>query len=109
MEDLELIYIYKGGPYGDCMAAYEVQFNRQCSLGEFVDAILKRKEEWGGIMIGSTTDIRPLPKLKYRRGEIVSSEFSEKDLRMPIKSVEASYGWTCGDYWVEIINETSNP
>lgn len=103
MEELKLIYTHKGGPYGDCMSSYDVSFNRTCSLGEFIDAILKRNE-WGTIRIGSFSDRDLLPELEYKYGLIVKSEFSEKDLRKEVQSVYASYGWTCGNYWVKISN-----
>lgn len=83
---------------GDATAPYSVSLNRECTLGEFIDCVLKR-EEWGYIGIKSRKDIFfGSPKCEYKYDKIVSTEFTDAYLARKVKTVFASGGWTRMDY-----------
>lgn len=101
-----------GGPYGDATSKYSVWLDREYTIGEFIAAILKNlPKEWGYIGIDGVEVINGhhyrttfgVPKCEYRCGKLVSSEFTEEDLKRKIrKVVRASGGWTRMDYLLEV-------
>ena len=84
---------------GDCCAPYEVLLNRECTLREFVDCIIKNEREWGYVTIYGMVDDQ---KLEYRYGKILKNEFTEDELQSTIETVGSYGGWTYMDYWVKL-------
>lgn len=86
---------------GDCCAPYEVLLNRECTLREFVDCIIKNEREWGYVRLGDR-------KAEYRYGRILSNEFSESELESTIETVISNGGWTRMDYVVRLKSNGKN-
>lgn len=86
---------------GDCCAPYKVLLNRECTLRELVDCILKNEREWGSVRIGDR-------KAEYRYGRILSNEFSESELESTIATVRAGGGWSFMDYVVRLKSNGKN-
>lgn len=86
---------------GDCCAPYEVLLNRECTLRELVDCIIKNEREWGYVMFGDR-------KAEYRYGRILSNEFSESELESTIATVRSNGGWSCMDYVVRLKSNGKN-
>lgn len=84
---------------GDACAPYEVLLNRECTLRELVDCIIKDEREWGYVRIGAWLGGK---KLEYRYGKILSSEFTESELQSTIETVRSNGGWTRMDYMVKL-------
>ena len=84
---------------GDACAPYEVLLNRECTLRELVDCIIKDEREWGGVAIGGWLDEQ---KIEYRYGKIIKNEFTEDELNSIVATVGAYGGWTHTDYWVSL-------
>lgn len=41
-----------GGPYGDACSSYDVELDRTCTVQEFIEMVLKEKQnEWGNFTI----------------------------------------------------------
>ena len=74
-----------------------VSLNKECSVGEFIDSVLKRNE-WGYIGIKNHRHIFGSPNCKYRRDKIVNTEFTEEYLYRKVATVSASGGWSRMDY-----------
>lgn len=90
---------------GDCCAPYEVILNRECTLREFVDCIIKNEREWGFVRVESWFDGN---ELEYRYGKILRSEFTDAELQSTIKTVVSNGGWSCMDYVVRLKSNGKN-
>ncbi len=94
---LEFKFIQTGKTAGDETTPYAVFLNEECSVGEFIDCVLKRKE-WGYIGIKSHGHIFGSPNCEYRKDEIVRTDFTEEYLTRKVATVSAFGGWTRMDY-----------
>lgn len=94
---LEFKFTQIGKTSGDETTPYMVSLNKECSVGEFIDSVLKRNE-WGYIGIKNHRHIFGSPNCKYRRDKIVNTEFTEKYLYRKVATVSASGGWSRMDY-----------
>ena len=90
---------------GDCCAPYEVLLNRECTLREFVDCIIKNEREWGYVTIYGMVDDQ---KLEYRYGKILKNEFTENELNSILLSVGSYGGWSRMDYVVRLKSNGKN-
>ena len=84
---------------GDDCAPYEVLLNRECTLRELVDCIIKYEGEWGGVAIGGWLDEQ---KIEYRYGKIIKNEFTEDELNSIVATIGAYGAWTYTNYWVSL-------
>ena len=94
---LEFKFTQTGKTSGDETTPYMVSLNKECSVSEFIDSVLKRNE-WGYIGIRSHRHIFGFPNCEYRRGKIVSTNFTEESLSRKVATVSASGGWSRMDY-----------
>lgn len=90
---------------GDCCAPYDVLLNRECTLREFVDCVLKNDREWGFVRLGSCFEGN---ELEYRSGKILRSEFTDAELESTIETVISNGGWTRMDYVVRLKSNGKN-
>ena len=103
MGKLELTFKQTGKEAGDCTTPYEVSLSRDCTLREFVEAVLERKE-WGYIGLWFPGEIFGYPKCEYRDSKVFNSEFSEDDFAQTIDKVSAAGGWSRMDYLITLKN-----
>ena len=95
---MKLFELISAGPEaGDCTAPYNIRFNRECTIREFIDEVLKQNE-WGYITID---DYVNGPCCEYRNDKLLTP-LSHAILDMPIKSATAHGGWTRMDYFLDI-------
>ena len=93
MVKLKFIQTHPTG--SDETAPYDVILDKECTVREFIDAVLKRNE-WGRIKIKNGSCI------EYRRNEVISNDMTENDMACVINKVRASGGWSNMDYYLEI-------
>lgn len=79
---------------GDCTAGYEVVFDKEYTVKEFIDYILTRNE-WGCIRIKYSRK-----DCEYKRNELLGS-LPQEYLDKKIKSARACGGWSNMDYSIE--------
>lgn len=89
--------IHYAGPYSDETSSYSVALDKEYTVGEFIDAVLLNKSEWGYIGIYDSKTIFGDPYCEYRCGELLTKLPSEY-LKLKIKSATASGGWSRMDY-----------
>lgn len=90
-----------GGPYGDATSNYEIIFEREYTVREFVEEILKNQNEWGYFSIVTKAHPFGIEKSEFRYGKLVS-KFSEETLHRKIKSVHANGGWSSMSYYITL-------
>lgn len=93
-------FICTGGPFGDCMSNYLIEFEKQYTVDEFIDEILK-KDEWGCIGIYNKTDRFVAfgnPYCEYSRGKILTDHLPQEYMDKKIVKCKANGGWTMMDY-----------
>lgn len=98
--------IHTGGPYGDCCFTYDVELNREYTVGEFIRTVLREKpNEWGYIGIKKEFDRYAVfgdPNCEYSHGQVKRTNFSYEDLQQKIDFVKASGGWSRMDYKIRV-------
>lgn len=92
---------------GDCTAGYKVTLEKECTLQEFIDAILTNKREWGYIKVAKRDCAwYNYPGFSYRYGEISGEpNLPEEVYGYKVKSVTANGGWSNMDYIVTLEKE----
>ena len=95
-----------GPERGDCMAPYDVILDKEYTIKEFVDAVLKRNKEWGYIGIYNKDSVFSdrlfgKPRCEYRYGELLSN-LPGDILNKKVLSVSGNGGWTRMDYILKI-------
>lgn len=95
--------IHKAGPFGDCTSNYDVQLDKNYTVGEFVETVLKEEpKEWGHIIIKQKGSIFGGPDCEYRYGELITEPLPEEFLKQDVKEVKASGGWTLMNYFITV-------
>lgn len=99
MEKLEITLKSISNMGSDGTTAYEVRLNRDCTLGEFIRAVLTTyTREWGAI--------RAYRKgtCEYSGGKILKSDFDYSTLEQMVdtKTIKASGGWGSMNYYVTL-------
>jgi hypothetical protein len=97
--ELEMTFKLLRPAGGDCCAPYEILLNRECTLRELVDCILKNDRDWGYITICGRVDDK---KVEYRYGKNLKNEFTENELNSILLSVGSYGGWSRMDYVVKL-------
>lgn len=89
---------------GDCTAGYNVNFDKEYTLQEFIDAVLTNKGEWGYIKVAKRCCIwYDYPCIGYRYGKITGKpNIPETVYGYKVKSVTASGGWSRMDFIVTL-------
>lgn len=98
---LEFHFIQTGKTARDATTPYAVSLNKECTVGEFIDCVLKRKE-WGYIGIKSYGHIFGSPNCEYQGDKIIKTEFTNEDLSRMVSTVSASGGWSRMDYLITL-------
>jgi hypothetical protein len=96
---LKFSFIQTGKTSGDETTPYTVSLNKECTVGEFIDCVLKRNE-WGYIGLKSYGHIFGSPNCEYRGDKIVKTEFTDEILSQKVLTVSASGGWSRMDYLI---------
>lgn len=94
--------------FGDCMAGYRVDLDKEYTLQEFIDAILtNKKDDWGEIKIAKrNSPWYRHPCIDYRYGNVISKpNIPEEVFGYKVKSVTAHGGWSAMDYIVTLEKE----
>lgn len=97
--------IHTGGPYGDCCSAYDVTLDREYTVEEFVEEVLKTKPgEWGPITIA--TDLKhtftsKVDECEYKDGKITRDFARPGSRAMKISEVKAHGGWSLMNYFIK--------
>lgn len=82
--------------HGDCTGEYEVKLDKQYTVREFIETILKEKpKEWGNIGIKSNW-------FEYKYGK-VTENLPVEYLDKIVKEVKVSGGWSRMDYLITIL------
>lgn len=99
MEKLEITLKSISNMGSDGTTAYEVRLNRDCTLGEFIRAVLTTyTKEWGIIRAFCKGDC------EYSGGKVLKSDFGYSTLEqmVDIKTIKASGGWGSMNYYVTL-------
>ena len=102
-ESVKFEMICTGGPFGDACSSYDVRIDGRCTVGEFVESVLKEKPgEWGTFDI--VRDLKYLNSVdvcEYERGE-VKKDFKKAESRgLEVKEIKAHGGWTLMEYYIK--------
>ncbi len=83
--------------HGDCTSSYSISLDKEYTVGEFIDTVLKEKsDEWGDIEVvneGSHS---------YSKGRLSYGNFPLEILSKNIKKAMSHGGWTNMDYLIYI-------
>ena len=86
---------------GDCTCGYDITLDKDYTVGEFIETVLKEKDkEWGYIGIAAKGEWFGKPNCEYRRGKLISEQMKEDYLNKKVKEVTASGGWSRMDYLI---------
>lgn len=86
-----------GGPYGDATSSYECILSREATIKEFIELILKNKEEWGGIYVYQGRELVQIAE--YRHGNLEWHKIPDGNARI-LPKIDARGGWSLMDYLV---------
>lgn len=91
---------------GDCTAPYDVELDKEYTVGQLIDVILTRAgnlREWGYIGIYDGESIFGNPKCEYADARLGNGNIPSEFLAKKITKVKADGGWSRMDYliWVE--------
>lgn len=93
---MRLFDLRASGPTaGDCTTSYDVVLNKECTVREFIDEVLK-KGEWGYVRISDGSNI------EYKNDKITYGGFGPNILDSKINKATAHGGWTRMDYVLDI-------
>lgn len=94
-----------GGPNGDCTCDYAVQFDRDYTVGEFIEEVLEKKPgEWGNFEIVSEFRYMGLvDTCEYKKGKI-TKRFKSDVAGRKIKEAVANGGYTLMTYFLKVQN-----
>lgn len=93
---MRLFDLRASGPTaGDCTTPYNVALNKECTVREFIDEVLK-KGEWGYVRISDGSNI------EYKNDKITYGGFGPNILDSKINKATAHGGWTRMDYVLDI-------
>lgn len=85
------------GPYGDATSSYECTLSRNATIKEFIELILKYKEEWGGIYVYQGRERVQIAE--YRHGNLEWHKIPDGNARI-LSKIDAHGGWSLMDYLV---------
>lgn len=71
-----------------------VDFDRQYTVGEFIEEILKKYPAISGSFVVDATSL----VAHYRKGKLLNEDFPEKVLKARIAAVSFCTGWNKADY-----------
>ncbi len=84
--------------FGDCTAGYRVDLDKEYTVSEFINEVLKKEpNEWGYFKIKNTG-----VRTEYRYGKILENNFDNDTLSAKIISMTAHGGYSNMDYSIII-------
>lgn len=84
--------------FGDCTAGYRVDLDKEYTVSEFINEVLKKEpSEWGYFKIKNTG-----VRTEYRHGKILENNFDNDTLSAKIISMTAHGGYSNMDYSIII-------
>ena len=87
---------------GDCTMRYGIELDKEYTVKEFIDTILKEKSnEWGGIEIMTGNNSFSEVSYRYNYGKL-SGCIDEKYSGKKIVGAAASGGWSKMDYIIRV-------
>lgn len=96
-----------GGPYGDSCSSYDIIFDREYTVKEFIEEVLKEKPgEWGEFTIEKDlkhTYTSSLDNCEYKYGKITKGFKKTESESMRIEEVKANGGWSLMNYFIKAI------
>lgn len=89
-----------GAYHGDETCGYNITLNKEMTVREFIDEILKEKpNEWGYFGIYSKKDsIFGEPHCEYSQGQLITDPIPDEFLNKKIDKVDGNGGWSRSDY-----------
>lgn len=95
-----------GKERSDCTAPYDVELDKEYTVGQLIDVILSeagRLHEWGYIGIYDGESIFGNPKCEYADARLGTGSMPSEFLAKKVVKVKAAGGWSRMDYliWVE--------
>lgn len=93
----------KRGPFSDETSIYSVVMNKEMTVSDLIDYAISQNDEWGFIsIIGDNGLFKPICRLEYRWGKIVSDTIPDETKGAKIKDIGAYGGWSRMDYDIRI-------
>ena len=80
---------------GDCTAPYDVYVDQDCTVKQFIDAVLTNKE-WGRIYVDR------FGVVEYSQNEIINNDLDEHVMSLLVGRIYAAGGWSNMDYHLEL-------
>lgn len=93
-------FVQVGGESSDGTRSYKLILDKECTVGEFVNAVLSRQDEWGDIRLDDEKFPFGKPFCEYARGKVFNSDdsFSEEFLSKKVISASAYGRWGLMNY-----------
>lgn len=95
-----------GGPFGDCCSSYDVVLDKEYTVEEFIQEVLKEKpEEWGEFSIVADFKHRfstSLDSCEYKYGKTTKGLKKTDNANARVKEIKAHGGWTAMDYFIQL-------
>ena len=97
-----------GKERGDSTAPYAITLDKQYTVREFIDTVLKRTDEWGYIGIEDHRNwSNGTPNCKYSYTKLIT-HMPEEVMDKPVESVTADGGWSRMDYKLTLRAKAEN-
>lgn len=95
--------VYVGPERSDCTAPYFVELDKEYTVDEFVNTVLRRGyKEWGYIGINDNgKTVFGTPRCEYRHNKLLYT-LPNDVLDKKVKSVEADGGYSLMDYLISL-------
>lgn len=87
---------------GDGTRKYYVHLDKEYTVYSFVSTVLSISKEWGNVRLKCNDEVLNEPMIKYRCGEIQSSNISSDLLKSNIIGAVCYGGYTRADYILEL-------
>ena len=88
---------------GDCTCDYRIDLDKEYTVGEFINStLIRRPNEWGFFGICNVVFITGRPSCQYADGLLSTEPLPDDILKMQIKKVTSSGGWSSMDYVITI-------
>ena len=108
---MKLKFVKAGATMSDETTPYNVVFDKECTVREMIEAILKENPtEYGTIYLrnkdyedeGRHEFYGGCPHCDYRRGKISNVNIPEQYMNASVDKVDSCGGWGVMSYWIYI-------
>lgn len=80
---------------GDCTAPYDVFIDQDCTVEQFIEAVLT-KGEWGKICVAMSGVV------EYKRDKITYNGLDKAVMSCLVGRIYAAGGYSCMDYYLDL-------